>query len=304
MNKSEVNSDASLSSSSTSSLIPHPPSLNPSLFLVDSHAHVDGEEFDADRDEVLERARAAGVRAILNVGTCDPQGGNFERAIALAEKHGDVYAAVGVHPHDAKLFDDMAAAHLMKLLTSSGRVVALGEIGLDYHYDHSPRDTQREVFARQLRMAREVNLPVIIHSREADEETVEVIRAEASASGGGRAGVMHCFSGSLSMAEQVLELGFMISFAGNITFKKAEPLREVARHVPFDRLLIETDCPYMSPVPLRGRRNEPAHVVETARCLAALRGVEAEEIGRFTSANFARFFQIKLPTADIQHFAP
>jgi len=302
MNKLEINSDASLSpsSSSSSSFILHPSSL----VFVDSHAHVDGEEFDADREGVLERARAAGVRAILNIGTGDPRGGNFERAIALAEKHEDVYAAVGVHPHDAKLFDDDAAAHLMKLLTSSGRVIALGEIGLDYHYDHSPRDTQREVFALQLRMAREVNLPVIIHSREADEETVEVIRAEVSASGGGRAGVMHCFSGSLAMAEQVLELGFMISFAGNVTFKKAEPLREVARRVPSDKLLIETDCPYMSPVPLRGRRNEPAHVVETARCLAALRGVEVEEIGRLTSANFARFFQIKLPTVDIQHFAP
>jgi TatD DNase family protein len=256
--------------------------------FVDSHAHIDGEEFDADRAEVVARARAAGVRAILNVGTGDPHGGNFERAVSVAEEHEGVYAAAGVHPHDARLYDGAAERRLLDVLGSSGRVVALGEIGLDFHYDNSPREAQREVFARQLRLAAEASLPVIIHSREADEETVEILRAEyANAS---RGGVMHCFGGGPRMAEDVLALGFYVSFAGNVTFKKADALREVARAVPPERLLVETDCPYLSPVPFRGRRNEPAHVVETARFLAELRGVSAEELGRVTSENFARLF--------------
>src|SRR5687768_16708337 len=256
--------------------------------FVDSHAHIDGEEFDADRDEVVARARAAGVRAILNVGTGDPHGGHFERAIAVAEKYEGVYAAVGVHPHDAKLFDEEAERRLLRLLQGSARVVALGEIGLDFHYDNSPRDVQRGVFARQLRLARELRQPVIIHSREADAETVEIIRGEWSESGLGC--VMHCFGGSVWMAERVIEMGCHVSFAGNVTFKKADALREAARVVPLERLLVETDCPFLSPVPLRGRRNEPAHVVETARFLADLRGVTVEELGRATSENFFRLF--------------
>ncbi len=260
--------------------------------FVDSHAHIDGEEFDADRDEVVARARAAGVRAILNVGTGDPHGGNFERAAALAEKYEGVYAAAGVHPHDAKLYDDAAERRLLEVLRGSVRVVALGEIGLDYHYDNSPREVQREVFARQLRLAREEGLPVIIHSREADEETVEILRRELE--GSGTKGVMHCFGGGPELAEAALALGFCISFAGNVTFKKAEALREVAAVVPPERLLVETDCPYLAPVPHRGRRNEPAYVVETARFLAELRGVSPEEMGRVTSENFARLFGINL----------
>ena len=263
--------------------------------FVDSHAHIDGEEFDGDRDEVLERARAAGVRAILNVGTGDPRAGNFERAVAVAEEYAGVYAAVGVHPHDAKLYDDEAERRLLSLVRGSRRVVAWGEVGLDYHYDHSPRDVQREVFARQLRVAREEGLPVVIHSRAADEETVEILRAESS--GGRLRGVMHCFGGGLRMAEDVLALGFMISFAGNVTFKKADALREVALRVPSDRLLVETDCPYLTPVPFRGRRNEPARVVETAKFLAELRGTSAEELGRTTAENFARFFGLDLSEA-------
>jgi TatD DNase family protein len=261
--------------------------------FVDSHAHIDGEEFDADREEVVARARGAGVRAILNVGTGDPHGGTLERAVDVAEKFEGVYAAVGVHPHDARLYDDAAERRLHDILRRGvGRIVALGEIGLDFHYDNSPRDVQREVFARQLRLARELSLPVIIHSREADAETVEVLRAEYS--GAGRGGVMHCFGGSERMAREVLELGFHISFAGNVTFKKAENLREVARTVPTERLLVETDCPFLAPVPLRGRRNEPAYVVETARLVAGLRGVEPEELGRTTSENFARLFGVEL----------
>ncbi|MDQ3805502.1 MAG: TatD family hydrolase [Acidobacteriota bacterium] len=260
--------------------------------FVDSHAHIDGEEFDADRDEVVGRARAAGVRAILNVGTGDPHGGGLERAVAMAEKYAEVYAAVGVHPHDAKLYDGAAERRLLGIVGRGGRVVAWGEIGLDFHYDHSPRDVQREVFARQLGLAREAGVPVIIHSREADEETAEILRREYA--GAPRGGVMHCFGGGPPLAGAALELGLHISFAGNVTFKKAEPLREAARLVPLDRLLVETDCPFLAPVPFRGRRNEPAHVVETARFLAGLRGLEAEELGRVTSANFARLFGLDL----------
>jgi TatD DNase family protein len=259
---------------------------------VDSHAHIDGEEFDADRDEVVARAREAGVRAILNVGTGDPHGGDLERAVELAERYAGVYAAVGVHPHDARLYDEAAERRLLGILKGGGRVVALGEIGLDFHYDNSPREVQREVFARQLNLARELGLPVIIHSREADDETVEILRGVYA--GAPRGGVMHCFGGGGRMAGAVLELGFYISFAGNVTFKKAENLREVAQIVPAGRLLVETDCPFMAPVPLRGRRNEPAFVVETARFVAGLRGVEPEELGRTTSENFSRLFGVEL----------
>ncbi|MFL6229859.1 MAG: TatD family hydrolase [Pyrinomonadaceae bacterium] len=261
--------------------------------FVDSHAHIDGESFDADRDEVLARARGAGVVAMLNVGTGDPHGGDLERAVAVAERYENVSAAVGVHPHDAKLFDDAAAERILQIVRGSSRVVAWGEIGLDYHYDHSPRDVQQEVFRRQLRLARAETLPVIIHSREADDDTVAILEGEWR--GAARAGVLHCFGGSLAMAERALALGFFISFAGNVTFKNAEPLREVARRVPLERVLIETDCPFLAPVPLRGRRNEPAFVVETARLLAQLRGVSLEEIGRTTTANFTTLFGVKLP---------
>lgn len=259
--------------------------------FVDSHAHIDGEEYDADRDEVIARAREAGVRAILNVGTGDPHSGTLERAVRVAEQYEGVYAAVGVHPHDARLFDEAAEGRLSEIVRRSERVIAWGEIGLDYHYDHSPREVQREVFARQLRLARALRLPVIIHSREADDETVAILRDEWSGSEAG--GVMHCFGGSTAMARSVLELGFTISFAGNVTFKKAENLREAARIVPLDRLFIETDCPYLTPVPFRGKRNEPARVLEVARCLADLHSLEVEEIGRITAENFFRFFNLK-----------
>jgi TatD DNase family protein len=263
--------------------------------FVDSHAHIDGEEYDADRDGVIGRAREAGVCAILNVGTGDPHSGALERAVGVAELYEDVYAAVGVHPHDARLFDDGAERRIQALVKRSNRVIAWGEIGLDYHYDNSPREVQREVFTRQLRLAREADLPVVIHSREADDDTVGILRAELS--GSRRRGVMHCFGGSLRMMEQVVELGFMISFAGNVTFKKAEDLREVARHVPMERLLIETDCPFLTPVPFRGRRNEPALVIEVARFLAEIRGLTTEEMGRLTAENFSRFFNLNLPGA-------
>jgi TatD DNase family protein len=258
--------------------------------FVDSHAHIDGEEYDEDRAEVVERARAAGVSIILNVGTGDPRSGALERAVRVAEQYDDVYAAVGVHPHDARLFDDGAATLIKRLIEGSSRVIAWGEIGLDYHYDNSPRDVQREVFATQLSMARELKLPVIIHSREADADTIDILRAEMK--GADKAGIMHCFNGSLELMKGVFDLGFMISFAGNVTFKKAEELREAARIVPLERLLVETDCPFLTPVPFRGQRNEPARVVEVARFLAELRGMTTEEVGRLTASNFTSFFSL------------
>ena len=290
--------------------------------FVDSHCHIDGAEYDADREEVIARAHAAGVATMLNVGTGDPHSGAFERAVELAETHTDIYAAVGVHPHDAKLFDDRAEQRLLDLAKQNRRVIAWGEIGLDYHYDHSPRDVQREVFERQLRLARSLDLPVIIHSREANDDTIAILREEMPGGTGGRgprrgspagvidspanhaqdarattklntSGVLHCFGGSLEMATSAIALGFFISFAGNLTFKKAEDLREIARQLPLDRLLIETDCPYLTPVPFRGKRNEPARVVETARCLAELHGKELLEIGRVTSENFEKLFGVR-----------
>lgn len=261
--------------------------------FVDSHAHIDGEEYNADRDAVVERAREAGVRAILNVGTGDPQSGAFERAVRVAESYENVYAAVGVHPHDARLFNEEAAARLQSLVRNHSCIIAWGEIGLDYHYDHSPREVQREVFRQQLRIARELSLPVIIHSREADDETVSILLEEVR--GARVRGIMHCFGGSLQMAESLMELGFMISFAGNVSFKKAEELREVARKIPLERLLLETDCPYLTPVPYRGKRNEPARVREVAECLAGLHSLTTEEMGRITTNNFSRFFNLRIP---------
>src|SRR5436189_1191034 len=173
------------------------------MTFVDSHCHIDGPEYDEDRDEVIARALDAGVTTMLNVGTGDPHSGVFERAVELAETHDAVYAAVGVHPHDAKLFDDAAEARLVNLATQSKRVIAWGEIGLDYHYDHSPREVQRLIFRRQLRIARQLSLPVIIHSREADDDTIQIIREELS--GYERAGVLHCFGGSLQMARAAVE---------------------------------------------------------------------------------------------------
>ena len=257
--------------------------------FIDSHAHIDGPEFDADRDEIIERARAAGVSLILNVGTGDPHSGAFERAVDLGQKHDSVYTAIGTHPHDARLYDDKAEEKI-KTLVQSEHVLAWGEIGLDFHYDNSPRDVQVAVFRRQLRGARECNLPVVIHTREAEAETIEILKSEYVDAE--RRGVFHCFSGSKDLAQRALELGFMISFSGIVTFKKADELRAVAREVPLERLLIETDCPYLTPIPYRGKRNEPAYVVEVARCLAGIHGLDVEEIGRVTSDNFRSFFKI------------
>ncbi len=258
--------------------------------FIDSHAHIDGSEFDIDRDEVIARATAAGVSTILNVGTGDPQSGALERAVRLSEENSSIYAAIGTHPHDARLYDDHVETKIKDLVKSSARVIAWGEIGLDFHYDNSPRDVQVSVFKQQLRAAHECNLPVIIHTREADRETIEILKTEYA--GAARAGIMHCFSGSLGLAKAAVELGFLISFSGILTFKKAEELRDIARQIPLDRLLIETDCPFLTPIPHRGKRNEPAYVVEVARCLAGVHGIETEEMGRITAQNFVRLFNV------------
>jgi TatD DNase family protein len=256
--------------------------------FIDSHAHIDGPEYDEDRAQVIQRAREAGVRYILNVATGDPHSGALERALKLSELNKDIYVALGTHPHDARLFDDAAEDRIRHLITTHSSVIAWGEIGLDYHYDNSPRDVQREVFARQLRAADECDLPVIIHTREAEEDTLQILKAATPR----RGGIMHCFSGSLSLAMKAIDLGFLISFSGNITFKKAEDLRRVAAHLPLDRLLIETDCPYLTPVPYRGRRNEPARVLEVGRELARIHEQDFAEVGSITSANFLEFFNL------------
>lgn len=267
------------------------------VMLIDSHCHIDGEQFDADRDEVVQRAREAGVQAMLNIGTGDPRGDNFRKAVAVAKKYEGVYAAVGVHPHDAKLYDDAAENHLIELVKSSKKVIAWGEIGLDYYYDHSPRDMQVEVFRRQIRTARNLGLPIIIHSRSADDETVKVLMDEcgsANADVGVRVpGIMHCFGGSPEMATALMEIGFLISFAGNVTFKKADNLRDAARVVPLEKLLIETDCPFLTPEPFRGKRNEPGFVVHTAKYLAEFYGVSLERLAEQTTANFLSFFKLE-----------
>lgn len=260
--------------------------------LVDSHCHIDGEAFDHDRDEVVQRAREAGVAAMLNVGTGDPHSDDFRRAVAVAERYENVFASVGVHPHDAKLYDDNAEEHLIGL-SKSEKVIAWGEIGLDFYYDHSPRDVQLEVFRRQIRTAKALDLPIIIHSRDANDETVEILTEECSWDG--FRGIMHCFGGTPEMAETLMPLGFLISFAGNVTFKKAEDLRNAAMAVPLEKLLVETDCPFLTPVPFRGKRNEPSMVVQTARFLSDLYGVGFEELAEKTTRNFLDFFRLKLP---------
>ena len=255
--------------------------------FIDSHAHIDGHEFDADREEVIQRAHAAGVSVILNVGTGDPHSGAFERAVELGKAHESIYTAIGTHPHDARLYDDAAEAKIKNLINND-HVIAWGEIGLDFHYDNSPRDVQIEVFKRQLRAARECDLPVVIHTREAEAETIDILKSEYD--GAQRRGIFHCFSGSMELAQRAIEIGFMISFSGIVTFKKADELRAVAKQTPLDRLLIETDCPYLTPIPYRGKRNEPAYVVEVARCLSMLHEVDIEKLARITTENFNRFF--------------
>jgi TatD DNase family protein len=256
---------------------------------IDSHAHIEGAEFDADREAVVQRALDAGVEIIVCVGDGEVAADSHAAAFRLAEEYPFIYTTVGVHPHEARLLDDELYAKLQDL-SRHPKVIAWGEIGLDYHYDNSPRELQREAFKRQLRMARERRLPISIHTREAEADTLAILDEVWKDSGLG--GVIHCFTGTRAFAEAAVERGFLISFSGVITFKKAGDLRDTARRLPMDRILIETDAPFLAPVPYRGRRNEPAYVVETARAVAELRETTVEEIGRATSENFMRIFKL------------
>ena len=255
--------------------------------LIDSHCHLDMPLFDADRVETIARAREAGVEVMLEIAGSDVAHGSLDKGLQLADEFSFIYAAIGLHPHEASLYDPALERQLFEL-SRHPKVIGWGEIGLDYHYDYSPRDVQRNVFRRQLEQAIERRLPVIIHTREAETETIQTLKSEFSSSK--KRGVFHCFSGSMALAKEALDLGFFISFSGIVTFKKADDLRAVAEYVPTKQLLIETDCPFLAPVPHRGKRNEPAFVVEVARCIAALKNVAIEELGQITAANFARLF--------------
>jgi TatD DNase family protein len=252
--------------------------------LTDSHCHLDSAEFDADRDEVIARALDAGVERMLAIGTGHGPP-DLEAAIRLAEKYAAFYATVGIHPHDAAKADAADLARLEELL-SHPRVIALGEIGLDYHYDFSPRDTQKSVFVEQMAIAARASKPIVIHTREAWPDTLALLAEHWAPHG--IAGIMHCFSGGPAEAKQALDLGFYLSFGGVVTFPKALDIQAAAREAPRDRILVETDAPYLAPVPRRGKRNEPALIVHTARKLAELRGESFEEISRATTENFKR----------------
>lgn len=259
-----------------------------SQFLVDSHAHLDDADFDPDREAVIERARAAGLRYLLAIGG-GPAPGELGAAITLAEHYDWIYATIGVHPHEAKHFRESHVEEL-RTLARHPQVVALGEIGLDYHYDHSPREVQKKVLIRQLELAQEVKLPVVIHCREAWEDLGEIVGNHWRSSGLG--GILHCFTGHREDAFKFMNWGFLISFAGNVTFKKADDLRDVARETPLDRLLTETDSPYLAPAPYRGKRNEPAYVRDVTRTLAGLHHITEEEMGQQAVLNFTRFFRL------------
>ena len=262
--------------------------------FIDSHAHLDGPRFDADRDEVISRARDAGIRNILALGNGDGPG-TLNCAVKLADQYEFVYATVGIHPHEAKLATDVDFVQLEELARQP-KVIAWGEIGLDYYYDHSPRDIQKHVFIRQMELARAAKLPIVIHCRPSDnsdnawEDCLALLDQHSKPSGLG--GVLHCFTGIWAHAKRALDLGFMISFAGNVTFPKAQQIRDSAKEVPLDRMLIETDSPFLAPIPYRGKRNEPAFVKEVARQIGELRGLSSEEVGAQTSQNFYRFFSL------------
>lgn len=261
--------------------------LSSSSVYIDSHAHIEGEQFDADRDAVIQRALDAGVDVIVCIGNGEVARDSHAGAFRLADRYPFIYTTVGVHPHEARLLDDNLYAQLMEL-SQHPKVIAWGEIGLDYHYDNSPRAAQREAFGKQLILARERGLPVSIHTREAEADTLAILGEEWKDSG--RGGVIHCFTGTRSFAEAAVDLGFYISFSGVVTFKNAQELRDTARALPLERILIETDAPYLAPVPYRGKRNEPAYVVETARTIAQVRGITSEEVASATSENFKRLF--------------
>lgn len=253
--------------------------------LVDSHAHLDGNKFAGDLHETIERAAENGIGHILTVG-CDLV--SSRASIAIAEQYPNIYASIGVHPHDAEEIDEQTLAEMKELLNHP-KAVALGEIGLDFFRDHCPRDIQRQAFREQIRLARELGKPVIVHDRDAHEETIAILTEEKADEVGG---VLHCFSGDLKMAQQCLDLGFYLSFPGTITYPKNEELREIVRQVSIERMLVETDCPYLSPQKFRGKRNEPAYVRFTAEKVAEIKGQSIDDVARITSRNCFELFGI------------
>jgi TatD DNase family protein len=253
--------------------------------LVDSHAHLEMREFDVDRDDTVRRAREAGVDAIVTVGT---NLRDCRKALAIAARHDSVYAALGVHPHDVKGIDEQTYDQIRKLVKQP-KVVAYGEIGLDFFRNRSPRDVQIRCFGEQLELADEFDLPVIIHDRDAHAETLNMLKAWK----GEKRGIVHCFSGDAAMAKKCLDLGFYISIPGPVTYPKAEKIQDVVRQVPLERLLVETDAPYLTPQPHRGKRNEPAYVVHTARKIAEVKGVPFAEVAAVTSQNARAVFGMK-----------
>jgi TatD DNase family protein len=265
------------------SLSPSPVTSYSPPVLIDTHCHLEMDAFDNDRDAVLQRARNAGIEAIVTVGSdCE----SIEKGIKLSQDYDFIYTSCGLHPHDARNFSE-SIHHKFKEYVKNEKVVAIGETGLDYHYDNSPRSDQREVFLKHIVLSQETGLPLIIHSREAEDDTIRILRdADVSR------GVFHCFSGGVDMAEKVMALGFYISLAGPVTFKKASLLKEVARLIPDDYLLIETDAPYLAPLPHRGKRNEPSYLQHTVKHIAELRNVTYEDVARITTLNAKRAFGI------------
>jgi TatD DNase family protein len=257
--------------------------------LVDSHCHLDYATAE-ERPEILARARRAGVTTMLTIGTKIAE---FPAVRAIAEAEADVWCSVGIHPHEAAAEDDQAVARIVPL-TEHAKVVGIGETGLDFYYDHSPRERQEEVFRAHCRAARATGLPLIVHTRDADAETARILAEETPP-----AGVIHCFSTGRQLAEKAIELGFYVSLSGILTFKNAGELRAIARDLPLERLLVETDAPYLAPVPLRGKRNEPAFIVHTLACLAGLKGVAPEELARITAGNFFRLFNKAHPPGTV-----
>ena len=254
--------------------------------FTDSHAHLDDPCFNDDRAGVIQRAWDAGVQKILTIGNgAGPD--QMGCGVPIAEAHDWIFASVGIHPHDASKTEERHY-RLIEELSRHPRVLAIGETGLDYYYDNSPRDIQRQVFQRQLALAKTLDLPVIVHSRDADDDTIMLLKAANPLRG-----VIHCFTSGEKLADVALDLGFYISFSGIVTFPKAQELASIARRVPIDRLLIETDCPYLAPVPHRGKRNEPAFVVATTRFLADLLEIPFEQLGAQTSTNFDSLFAVK-----------
>ena len=253
--------------------------------LIDSHAHLDDRRFDKDRDKLIKSFKKSGIDLIINPGA---DISSSIKAVSLSEEYENIYAAVGVHPHSAKEMDE-SSINILKSFTDRDKVIAIGEIGLDFYYDNSPRDIQRQRFREQLNLAKEVDLPVIIHTRDAAQETFEILK---EAQDGKLEGVLHCYSGSVEMALEYIKLGFYISLAGPVTFKNARVSKEVAKAVPLEKLLIETDAPYLTPEPHRGKRNEPLFVRYVAGTIAELRGISFDEVAKQTSENAKKLFRI------------